>query len=147
MSSSDQFAAFIHEDTAKVWQEFGVRMGEMMAEMMEKRICNAMRRESSVTKAMPPTKRAEVAQDEPIAWAVVYPNGEVGVIAFRIADAKERAAASDRIEPLYRASRAALTEAEREAICQAVTAYDGNDDDAECAKIAATLRLLLERTK
>jgi len=38
-----------------------------------------------------------------------------------------------------------LTDAEREAICQAVTAYDGNDDDEECAKIAATLRRLLER--
>jgi hypothetical protein len=40
-----------------------------------------------------------------------------------------------------------LTDAEREAICQAVTAYDGNDDDEQCAKIAATLRGLLERTK
>jgi hypothetical protein len=42
---------------------------------------------------------------------------------------------------------ATLTAAEREAICQAVTAYDGNDDDEQCAEIAATLRELLERTK
>jgi hypothetical protein len=40
-----------------------------------------------------------------------------------------------------------LTDAEREAIFQAVTAYDGNDDDEQCAEIAATLRGLLERTK
>jgi hypothetical protein len=43
--------------------------------------------------------------------------------------------------------RLRLTDAEREAICQAVTAYDGNDDDEQCAEIAATLRGLLERTK
>jgi len=47
--------------------------------------------------------------------------------------------AADEIERLR------LTDAEREAICQAVTAYDGNDDDEECARIAATLRRLLER--
>ncbi len=44
-------------------------------------------------------------------------------------------------------AKARLTDDEREAICQAVTAYDGNDDDEQCAKIAATLRGLLERTK
>ena len=38
-----------------------------------------------------------------------------------------------------------LTDEEREAICQAVTAYDGNDDDEQCAEIAATLRGLLKR--
>jgi hypothetical protein len=38
-----------------------------------------------------------------------------------------------------------LTDEEREAICQAVGAYDDNDDDEECAKIAATLRGLLKR--
>jgi hypothetical protein len=49
--------------------------------------------------------------------------------------------AADEIERLR------LTDVEREAICQAVTAYDGNDDDEQCAEIAATLRGLLERTK
>jgi hypothetical protein len=39
---------------------------------------------------------------QPVAWAVVYPNDEVGVIAFRMADANERATASDRVVPLYR---------------------------------------------
>ena len=45
----------------------------------------------------------------------------------------------------YRDPQPTLTDEEREAICQSVTAYDGNDDDDECAKIAATLRGLLER--
>ncbi len=41
----------------------------------------------------------------------------------------------------------ALTDAEREAIREAVGAYNDNDDDEECAKIAATLYRLLKRTK
>jgi hypothetical protein len=45
------------------------------------------------------------------------------------------------------AKRDILTDEEREAICQAVGAYDANDDDEECAKIAATLRGLLERMR
>ena len=42
-------------------------------------------------------------------------------------------------------AKARLTDEEREAICQAVGAYDANDDDEECARIAATLRGLLKR--
>ncbi len=40
-----------------------------------------------------------------------------------------------------------LTDEEREAIREAVGAYNDNDDDVECAHIAATLWKLLERTK
>ena len=43
--------------------------------------------------------------------------------------------------------RARLTDAEREAIREAVGAYNDNDDDEDCAKIAATLHGLLKRTK
>jgi hypothetical protein len=42
---------------------------------------------------------------------------------------------------------AKLTDAEREAIREAVGAYNDNDDDEECAKIAATLHGLLKRTE
>ena len=42
---------------------------------------------------------------------------------------------------------ASLTDAEREAVCMAMTMYEFNDNDDQCAKIAATLRGLLERTK
>jgi 3-phosphoglycerate kinase len=38
-----------------------------------------------------------------------------------------------------------LTDAEREAIAEAAGAYNDNDDDEECAKIAATLHGLLKR--
>jgi hypothetical protein len=48
--------------------------------------------------------------------------------------------AADEIERLR------LTDAEREAIREAVGAYNDNDDDEECAKIAATLHGLLKRT-
>lgn len=47
--------------------------------------------------------------------------------------------AADEIERLR------LTAAEREAISEAVGAYNDNDDDEECAKIAATLHGLLKR--
>jgi predicted ATP-dependent serine protease len=42
--------------------------------------------------------------------------------------------------------RLRLTDAEREAIREAVGAYNDNDDDEDCAKIAATLHGLLKRT-
>ena len=45
MSDHDQFADFIHQDAVKVWQDVGVRMGEMLAEMMDKRISGAAFRE------------------------------------------------------------------------------------------------------
>jgi len=41
---------------------------------------------------------------------------------------------------------ATLTAEEREAIREAADAYADNDDDADCERIAATLRGLLERT-
>lgn len=43
MDDRSNAAAFIEQDTAKVWQDFGVRMGQMMAEMMERRMADAMR--------------------------------------------------------------------------------------------------------
>ena len=44
-------------------------------------------------------------------------------------------------------ARLRLTDEEREAIACAAESYADNDDDEECAKIAATLWGLLERTK
>ena len=40
-----------------------------------------------------------------------------------------------------------ITDEEREAIAEAVGAYNDNDDDEECARIAATLHGLLKRTE
>jgi hypothetical protein len=39
-----------------------------------------------------------------------------------------------------------LTDAEREAVERAAAAYAGDDENDECARIAATLRGLLART-
>jgi hypothetical protein len=49
--------------------------------------------------------------------------------------------AADEIERLR------LTDVEREAIEEAAGAYNDNDDDEECARIAATLHGLLKRLK
>jgi hypothetical protein len=49
--------------------------------------------------------------------------------------------AADEIERLR------LTDEERAAIAEAVGAYNDNDDDEECARIAATLHGLLKRTE
>jgi hypothetical protein len=42
-------------------------------------------------------------------------------------------------------AKARLTDDEREAIAEAAGAYNDNDDDEECAKIAVTLHGLLKR--
>ena len=42
--------------------------------------------------------------------------------------------------------RLRLTDAEREAIACAAESYSDNDDDEDCARVARTLRGLLERT-
>lgn len=86
---------------------------------------------------------------EPVAWALVYPNDEVAVIAFRRQDAAELASASDRVVPLYRQPQPTLTDAEREAISYAAQVlkiapkymYSRSDMDER----AETLRALLRR--
>jgi len=44
-------------------------------------------------------------------------------------------------------SQPTLTDEEREAIACAAESYADNDDDEDCARVAATLRGLLERLK
>jgi hypothetical protein len=43
-------------------------------------------------------------------------------------------------------ARLRLTDAEREVIACAAESYRDNDDDEDCARVAKTLRGLLERT-
>ena len=88
----------------------------------------------------------------PFAWAADIPGkfGAAPTVLFGYTEKLVRsiaAAGGDVVRPFPLYRQPALTDAEREAICQAVTAYDGNDDDEQCAEIAATLRGLLERTK
>jgi hypothetical protein len=55
--------------------------------------------------------------------------------------------AMERVQQLEaEVARLRLTDEEREAIREAVGAYNDNDDDEDCAKIAATLHGLLKRT-
>jgi hypothetical protein len=84
---------------------------------------------------------------QPTAWAVISQTGTAVVFAFSRQDAEDRAQASDRVVPLYSHPQPTLTDAEREAIREAAGAYFDNDDDDECAKIAATLHGLLKRLK
>jgi cytochrome c551/c552 len=55
------------------------------------------------------------------------------------------AAGGDSVQPFPLYRQPALTDEERDAIREAVGAYNDNDDDEECAKIAATLHGLLKR--
>ena len=90
---------------------------------------------------------------EPVAWAVVYPNGAEAIIAWRKADAEDLATASDEIVPLYRQPQPSLTQEEREAVKWAIVAADlektetAGEFSAFVAERAATLRGLLERMK
>jgi hypothetical protein len=112
--------------------------------------------------------REAMSDNEPVAWAIVGAEDDAVLdshlyhteaVATRWA--KQH---GDRVVPLYRSpptcpyvvgrttlhcslTPLALTDKEREAVREAVGAYNDNDDDEECAKIAATLRGLLERTK
>ena len=54
----------------------------------------------------------ESVQQEPVAWAVVYPNGAEAIICWRKADAEDMATASDRVEPLYRTPQPAMNDRE-----------------------------------
>lgn len=51
---------------------------------------------------------------QPVAWAVVYPNGDDGIITFRKEDAEDMAAEGDEVVPLYK--QPTLTAEEREAV-------------------------------
>jgi hypothetical protein len=89
---------------------------------------------------------------EPVAWANADDDGiyEVGLSEAHAHYVLERAANGNyshrnpRIVPLYR--EPTLTDAEREVIACAAESYSDNDDDEDCARVARTLRGLLERT-
>jgi len=82
----------------------------------------------------------------PVAWVAFATDGSESS-AFYMMQEQSKAAADDwgwGIAPLYRSPT--LTDAEREAVCEAVASYEFDDYDEECVAIAATLRGLLDRT-
>jgi hypothetical protein len=79
---------------------------------------------------------------QPVAWAVMYPNGKgVDTVFEYESDAREAACGDEEVVPLYRSTT--LTDEEREAIHRAEarlrTAYVPDDETA------ATLREMLKR--
>lgn len=103
--------------------------------------------ETPVTENMPKEKRAEVSVSEPVAWAVCCPgDGDWSPCFFHEPHAQRHASAifgSKNIVPLYRSPT--LTDAEREAVEQAIDAANGMGQ-AEPWTVR-TLRGLLERLK
>jgi hypothetical protein len=96
------------------------------------------------------TDRLEAIMDresdtpEPVAYAVLGDGYEyVAITPERcVAWADEN---GGRTVPLYASPQPTLTDEEREAIAEAAGAYNDNDDDEECARIAATLHGILKR--
>lgn len=86
---------------------------------------------------------------EPVAWAVFCSGERLGVYNTE-RSANEGAYCSGPrayAAPLYRQPQPTLTDAEREAVDRAACAFEYDDDNGECAALAATLRALLERLK
>jgi hypothetical protein len=90
----------------------------------------------------PSSQRGTGNTQEPAAWWFKCDEYESVTLLKEHADAMAEPYRTTPV-PLYRSP--ALTDEEREAICQAVGAYYDNDDDEECARIAATLHSLLKR--
>jgi hypothetical protein len=110
---------------------------------------NATPGEGSVPQAYVKGDEKRVVCDtkqEPVAWAVVYPTGDAGVLCFFRRDAVERATASDRVVPLYRSPT--LTDEEREAVewfAEVRKPLTRLTQSHNCEKYKDTLRGLLER--
>jgi hypothetical protein len=86
----------------------------------------------------------------PFAWAADIPGkfGAAPTVLFGYTEKLVKgiaAAGGDSVQPFPLYRQPALTDEERDAIREAVGAYNDNDDDEECAKIAATLHGLLKR--
>ena len=87
---------------------------------------------------------------QPFAWAADIPGkfGAAPTVLFGYTEKLVKgiaAAGGDLVQPFPLYRQPALTDEERDAIREAVGAYNDNDDDEECAKIAATLHGLLKR--
>ena len=96
--------------------------------------------------AMPPAS----AGSQPFAWAADIPGkfGAAPTVLFGYTEKLVKsiaAAGGDLVQPFPLYRQPALTDEERWAIAEAAGAYNDNDDDEECAKIAAALHGLLKR--
>jgi hypothetical protein len=146
----DQQAARVstHSDRCHMWHRDC--MIHRLAAALERAISGAGK--SAQAANTPPEPSPASAGSQPVAWAVWSPAWDYPISYASIYKRYEEAVevcgkigcSVDDIVPLYRSPT--LTDEEREAIAEAAGAYNDNDDDEDCAKIAATLRTLLERT-
>jgi hypothetical protein len=89
------------------------------------------------------------AGSQPVAWAVFHAHGttvwDSETQARKVANEwlASRVWVWAEVVPLFRSP--ALTAEEREAIACAAESYADNDDDEDCARVAATLRGVIER--
>jgi hypothetical protein len=141
---------FSEENLAKSRQEAADRMVAKVMAAMQKRVAEAFLQvtnhdaePAAIAEPDRSTGQGTGNTPEPVAWAVVYPNGAEAIIAWRKADAEDLATASDRIVPLYRQPQPSLTQEERSAL-QAVVS---GSDVLKWQEIEAVVRGLLERTK
>jgi hypothetical protein len=82
---------------------------------------------------------------EPVAWWVTLPGRDFPYLS-HIQDRAlfcQNEEPGSEVIPLYRSPT--LTDEEREAIACAAESYADNDDDEDCARVAATLRGVIER--
>jgi hypothetical protein len=86
----------------------------------------------------------EMERQEPVAWAICHKDHQYVSLLREHAEAHNVYADAE-VVPLYRQPQPALTDEEREAIKVCESVYSDNDMDAECWRIAATLRALLKR--
>jgi hypothetical protein len=81
-----------------------------------------------------------------VAWAVLRIDGSIYDVYANEEEAKaidEAVTGNHGVVPLCRSPT--LTDAEREAIACAAESYADNDDDEDCARVATTLRGVIER--
>jgi hypothetical protein len=82
---------------------------------------------------------------EPLAWVAFAADASESRTLFLTRVAAERAARKHGWFVAELFAKPTLTDEEREAIACAAESYADNDDDEDCARVAATLRGVIER--
>jgi hypothetical protein len=145
--------------TARSWSELAVTeewlyergifydqlvMGKPVADILvDDRAVSSLEQAVTVTEgdtSGKPVTESQKQLHEPVAWAVVRPDGEITSIAFRLTDARGHATGCDRVVPLY--PQPMLSDEEREVLGRVA-------DDASYRATRHTervVRQLLERS-
>jgi hypothetical protein len=119
------------------------RLGELFDEAADE--ITRLRGDAEIARLRLEAAHGEVTGNarEPVAWAAVGKNGQPMWLSYSQQDAEGAVVGMADVVPLYRSPT--LTDEEREAIACAAESYADNDDDEDCARVAATLRGVIER--